>query len=156
MGNKNWGVLLFALLSCLLPQPFCSETGHIKNMHYRMKIIASISCFLFAVLVVTACHDEPFNIAHRYKHDLVSGADCQKRQQQNAEFSCYEWVDFGSNGQVSILLGGGDIIVSSTYTRSKNEIIINSSLSLPRPIKFKIPNDTELIRVDDGTRWLSY
>lgn len=121
-----------------------------------MRIIASTIRFVLIGFVLTACHDEPFDVGQRYKHDLVSEADCQKRQQQNAEFSCSEWIDFSTDGQVSLLLGGGDIIVRSTYSRSKNEIVINSTSGLPTSIHFKVVNDTELIRVDNGTRWIKY
>ncbi|GAB3495633.1 hypothetical protein GCM10027341_13240 [Spirosoma knui] len=122
-----------------------------------MKIGSQVTPFLLLMgLVASACREEPFQTEQRYKHDLVSEADCQKRQSVNQELNCVEWIMFSANGQVNLLLGGGDIIVRSTYTRTNNQIKIQPASGLPTLVRFKVISSTELIRTDNGTRWITY
>lgn len=100
---------------------------------------------------------EPVDLTKmRYKHALYgSEAECRRRN-PNYEINCSEWVEFYPDGKADLLLGGGDIIVRSSYRRTGATIVVGAGPGLPKEITFTAVSDTELTRTGDGSRWVRY
>lgn len=124
-----------------------------RIFHQMLPLTVGLLFFL------TGCNRqvEPSNaVEQRYKHDLFSSeAECRQLN-PNYEISCSETIRLSPSGQADVLLGGGDVIVRSTYTQQGNTIRVKASDGLPKDIIFTIVSKTELVRIDNGTKWQSY
>lgn len=124
-----------------------------KSLYHTFFLLAGLTATLRCQNV-----DPVFGTEQRYKHDLFSSeAECLQRLGfPRLEFNCSETVTFGTDGRVYLLLGGGDIGVSSHYKRKGNMITIDFAPGLPNKIEFKVVSDAVLIRVGSGTQWHLY
>ncbi len=95
-------------------------------------------------------------VEQRYKHDRYSSeAECRQLN-PNYEINCSEVIFLNPQGQADVLLGGGDVFVRSSYTQKGKTITVKASAYLPKDIVFIIISKTELVRLDNGTKWQSY
>ena len=68
--------------------------------------------------------------------------------------NCSEIIIFRIDGKADVLLGGGDIMIRTTYKRKTKTIEVKKEAGMSKGIIFKIMNDTELINEEDNTKWL--
>jgi hypothetical protein len=124
-----------------------------------MRLLYSLISLCFVSLIFFRCGnrdlDPPFADRQTFAHALYDNdLACDSARKMTQFLNCYEIVTFYRDGQVDILLGGGDIMYRSTYTRKKNRVTIEKAPGITKSIIFNIVSTNELRRNDDKSAWL--
>lgn len=95
------------------------------------------------------CCDIPDNVSGRYVHVLEN---CDN---SNPEENCSEFIELSGTDQVSILVGGDDIVHEFSYKIKGSILIVEEPLtsSFILPFDFKIIDSNTLERTDNGDLW---
>lgn len=95
------------------------------------------------------CCDIPVNVSGKYVHVLEN---CDN---SNPEENCSEFIEFSGTDQVSILVGGDDIVHEFSYKIEGSILIVEEPLtsSFILPFHFKIVDSNTLERTDNGDLW---
>lgn len=67
--------------------------------------------------------------------------------------NCTEWIEFGSGTEVSVLIGGGDVVETGNYNLNGNQIAINTDLQSSISLIFDIIDENSIRRLQDGSIW---
>ncbi len=110
--------------------------------------------FFIVLIISISCNrdDDSSNntkpVHGRYTHkipDCVVGGD--------SIMNCIEFVDFMSNNEVSVLIGGGDIVWTTSYAQNGNKIQIDKKNGFSFEVSFMVENESNLIRIEDNEVW---
>jgi hypothetical protein len=129
-----------------------------KNLTHIMRFIYNLIVLFFVSLIFFQCGnrdlDPPFTDQQTFAHSLYDDeAACDSARKVTYFLNCYEIVTFYQDGRVDVLLGGGDIMFRSTYTRKNGRVKIEKATGIPQKLEFKIISDSVLRRVDDDSEW---
>ncbi|OEK01044.1 hypothetical protein BFP97_05770 [Roseivirga sp. 4D4] len=112
------------------------------------------SYFVLSVLIVligvTSCEEETTSalVGSRFTHEVPN---CDNTG--NPEMNCVEWVEFTSGTEVSILAGGGDIVMNGNYSVNGSQIIIDLGTTSSFNISFEIIDAGSIRRIEDSSVW---
>jgi len=114
--------------------------------------------FLAATQILPGCGnlfvDSEFNTERQFKHDLYDDTEECQRRNAGTVMNCSEHVTFYTDDRVDCLLGGGDIVIRSTYKKKRKTIEIRKTDGLPGSLEFKIESDSVIILKSNNTRWV--
>ncbi|MDX1471966.1 MAG: hypothetical protein R3213_10750 [Flavobacteriaceae bacterium] len=118
-----------------------------------MPTLKTMPVLLF-LLFLTGCNGDDeevssIDIKGKYFHILEN---CEGLD--GPEQNCEEFVEFYSDTEVRVLLGGGDIVFPTTYIRQGNMVQIQQTTDLPEEITFSIISETTLKRLQDDELWI--
>lgn len=91
---------------------------------------------------------ESFEINGRFTH-LITGCN----NGENPEINCIEFIEFMDNSTADVLIGGGDIVFRTNYTKNNDKIDLGQMDGLNFKISFYVQNETTLNRIEDGGIW---
>ncbi len=102
------------------------------------------------MLITSACEEEsgPFLSGDRYSHEIPN---CDNTG--NPVINCTEWVEFGSGSEVSVLMGGGDVVETGTYNLNDDQVAINTGPLSSMSLIFDIIDENNLRRLQDNSIW---
>ena len=70
------------------------------------------------------------------------------------EINCVDLLEFTDSENVSILIGGGDIMYQTKYSIHNSEIILEKTPGLNFKISFLIQSNNNLKRLEDNEEWI--
>lgn len=125
-----------------------------------MKHLKTSSFFLLILLINISCSDE-LNDSFENKifiDDWIGSTFVHKLENcsstDNPEINCTEFIEFLNKDEVSLLIGGGDIVLKTACIISGNAISLAQNGGLTFPLSFLVQNDKTIKRVDNGDVWV--
>lgn len=116
--------------------------------HSRVFLVVLYICLLSACSNDDTDRDR-IRIKGKYTHALE---DCETLE--GPEENCTEFADFLNDTEVGLLLGGGDVVFTTTYNIDGNIIQIEQTTELPEEITFEIESSTTLRGLQDNSLWI--
>lgn len=115
-----------------------------------MKISAYFLLFFFLLISINSCEEEtgPFLSGDRYSHAIPN---CDNNG--NPEVNCTEWIEFDSESEASMLIGGGDIVETGKYTLNDNQVAIVTDPTSSFSLVFDIIDENSIRRLQDDSIW---
>ncbi|MBO3697066.1 hypothetical protein [Roseivirga sp. E12] len=112
------------------------------------------SYFILSVLLLltglTSCEEETTSalVETRFTREIPN---CDNTG--NPEMNCTEWVEFTNENEVSLLAGGGDIVMNGNYSVNGSQIIIDLGITSSFNIGFEIIDANSIRRIEDSSVW---
>lgn len=106
---------------------------------------------LMLSIIFLSCSNETNRsfINERYTHQLPN---CDNSG--NPEINCTEFIEFSNRSQVDVLVGGGDIIIRTSYNLDSDLIAIEKAAGLNIDLSFRVQDENSLIRIEDDEVWV--
>lgn len=107
---------------------------------------------LICFLIFTSCSKDSspsIDINGTFTHTLLNCVNST-----NPEINCIEYIWFDDNSTATIMFGGSDFGISTTYTLINNRIDFYYDTGVKSELSFKIINETTLKRIDNDNVWL--
>lgn len=109
--------------------------------------------FLILLTLIFSCTNnddnmDTFDINGEFTHEIT---DCDNTE--NPEINCIEFIQFLDNSNISVLIGGTDIVIITSYQITNNTIQLEKTDGLNFDISFLIKDETTLVRVQNDDIW---
>ena len=114
----------------------------------KLSSLLIIVCILAACSVTDTTPSKSFELPALFIHEIPN---CDNGG--NPEINCTEFMTLSENSSADILIGGGDVIVSTNYTIDNNTIKVEQAPGLTSNISFRIEDSLTITRIETQEIW---